>query len=81
MRATSLLQTVTPAERAAIEETAYSIATKVVDCILDEAAGCASLPPALTAEVPLSESDGRAFGHQNRQREPNGVVRPRKASA
>ena len=75
MRATSLLQTVTPAERAAIEETAYSIATKVADCILDEAARCASMA------VPLSESDARTFGYQNRRREPNGVVRPRKASA
>ena len=61
MRAASRFQTVTPAERAAIEEIAYAIAAKVVDCILDEAAGCAPLAAALTARVPLSESDGRVF--------------------
>ena len=60
MRAGSLLQTVTPAERAAIEETAYLIAAKVVDCILDEAARCAPLTATLTAETRLSESDGGA---------------------
>ena len=62
VRATSLLQTVTPAERAAIEETAYAIAAKVADCILDEAPRCAPLAAPLAARVPPLESDGRAFG-------------------
>jgi hypothetical protein len=52
LRATSLLQAVTPAERAAIEETAYAIAAKVADCILDEAPRCAPLAAALTAKDP-----------------------------
>jgi len=53
VRATSLLQTVTPAERAAIEETAYAIAAKVVDCVLDEAArwpAVAALSDVVSAE-------------------------------
>jgi hypothetical protein len=76
VRATSLLQTVTPAERAAIEDTAYSIAAKVVDCILDEAERCAPLAAALTVTVPFLESDG-----ENRRRKRDGVLHPRTSSA
>ena len=60
LRARSLLQAVTPAERAAIEKTAYAIAAKVADCILDEAGRCASLGAAFTQETPLPERDAAA---------------------
>ena len=74
MRATSLLQTVTPAERAAIEETAYSIAAKVVDCILDEASRCAplaALSDVVSAEPVLRAiTDQDADANLSRQRPP-----------
>jgi hypothetical protein len=59
LRARSLLHAVTPDERAAIEEAAYAIASKVAECLLEEASRCPIAAAALTAEVPLSEGDRR----------------------
>jgi hypothetical protein len=53
LRAHSLLEAVTPDERAAIEETAYGIASRVADCLVDEAASCPPLAVALTEEAVL----------------------------
>jgi hypothetical protein len=59
LRARSLLHAVTPDERAAIEEAAYTIASEVAECLLEEAARCPIVAAALTVEVPLSEGDRR----------------------
>ena len=76
MRATTLLQTVTPAERAAIEEIAYAIAAKVVDCVLDEAARCAPLAARLAADLPAAASDRVRL-----RRSPDSTARPEVAGA
>jgi hypothetical protein len=74
VRATSLLQTVTPAERTAIEETAYAIAAKVVDCVLDEVArwsAVAALSDVVSAEPVLRAiTDQDADANVARQRPP-----------
>jgi hypothetical protein len=51
LRARSLLEAVGPDERAAIEEAAYGIASRVADCLLEEAARCPTLAVALTEEA------------------------------
>jgi hypothetical protein len=85
VRATSLLQTVTPAERAAIEETAYAIAAKVVDCVLDEAArwpAVAALSDVVSAERVLPAiTDQDADANVARQRPPLAAEAPRPVAA
>jgi hypothetical protein len=59
LRKRGLLEAVRPDERAAIEEIAYAIASKVADCLLDEAARCPTLAAALTADLPAGASGRR----------------------
>jgi hypothetical protein len=59
LRARPLLQALTPAERVAIEETAFAIASKVADCILDEAERYPPLAAALTPDPASSGSSSR----------------------
>jgi hypothetical protein len=57
LRERALLEAVSPDERAAIEETAFAIAFKVAECLVDEAVRCPPLADALTADIPAAASD------------------------
>jgi len=57
LRERALLEAVSPDEREAIEETAFAIAFKVAECLLDEAVRCPPLADALTADIPPAASD------------------------
>jgi hypothetical protein len=68
LRKRALLEAVRPEERAAIEEIAYAIASKVAEWLLDEAARCPTLAAALTAEIPAAASGRRCVSRSLRDR-------------
>jgi len=67
LRERALLHAVTPDERAAIEDTAYAIATQVAEYLLEEAGRHPPLAAVLTAGLSSAESDSRQRTRRSRR--------------
>jgi hypothetical protein len=67
LRERALLHAVTPDERAAIEDTAYAIAARVAECLLEEARRCPPFAAVLIAGLSSAESDSRQRVRRSRR--------------